>query len=807
MIAGGLGRDLRFAWRSLLRRPAMTAVAVGTLALGIGLDVTIITMLNPMLIRPLPFAEPGRLVGVFGTREGLGTWASSSVGDVLDWRAQSRSFAALAAYDRTSMNLGGEATPERIAGARVTPELWSLLGIRPLLGRDLGPADAEPGAPAVIQISHALWQRAFSADPGIVGRTILIDDAPATIIGVLPRRIGFPEFAQAWQPLALPRDARNRGDHWLGVVGRLLEGVTIEQAQGEMDAIAAGLAARFPETNADWGVRLRPYRDQLIPPEVRRALLLFAVGALLVLLIACANAANVLLVRGAERANELAVRTALGAGRWRLGRLVLAESALLAAAGGVLGGVLGRYGITVALAAVPVDIPYYFTFEIDRYAAAMWLAVTILAALAVGIGPALQLSRSGGVPSLAGAGRGTAGGRARTRLRRALVVGELAMAAVLLASAALMARSFVNVSRADLGFATERVVHGRVTLAGLRFGDRERRVAFVRDAVAALAWSGGVARAAATSMPPISSYGWSSSAFDVEGRASEPGRRPEATYAAVTPEYFETMGIPITAGRAPDAREAYEAGGVVLVGETLAAAIWPDAQALGKRIRFSDGSPWLTVIGVVGDVRQPFDLTGTDDRPRWQLYGVYRDRPGVSLSLVARTAGDPAGLLGAVRAAVAAAAPGLPAYDVMTMEQGRAKVSWLAAYWSQLAGAYALLALLLAVAGVYGVVAFAVTLRTREIGVRLAVGATRRQVAALVAREGLTLVAAGAALGLAGALLVGRALARLLFGVLPHDPVALGGTLLVLGGAALAACILPARRAMSVDPATTLRFE
>jgi putative ABC transport system permease protein len=712
----------------------------------------------------------------------------------------------MAAFDRRFFNLSSGLEPEHVDGAAVSASFFGVLGVRPLLGRDLRPDDDRPGAARVVMLGHRVWQVRFDGDPSVVGRVVRVNGEPATVIGVMPRDFEYPEFAQLWMPLALDTERESRNEHYLETIARLRPGATIRAANAELAAVARRLEALHPETNTGVHATAVTLRDRLVQDSIRTALLLMLGAVAFVLAIACANVANLLLARGVDRSREIALRTALGAGRGRLVRQLLSESLVLALAGGAAGALLAVWGADLIRGAVPVEIPTWIRIGMDGRALAYAALVSLATALVFGLAPALAAARVGVGPALKEGGRGASEGRSRTRLRSGLVVGEMALSLVLLISAVLLVRSSLKLRSMDPGFDTRDALTLRLSLAGPGYEDPGHRAAFFRDAVERVRSVSGVERVGAVEYLPLLDN-WSSSSFEVQGRAFARGEEPNANFHSVTADYFGAMGIPLVAGRGFTEREVEDsAATVTIVNQALAERFWPGQDPLGRRIRTDPESPWLTVVGVTRTLRRGlmiWDIT----KPEAEIYVPYAVSPRKDMTLVVKTGRDPAALAPAVRSRIHGLDPDLPAFDVWTLPQYLDRVFWLPRFLGKMFGAFAVVALLLAAIGVYGVMAYAVSRRTHEIGVRMSLGARSADVLRLVIGQGMLLAALGVAAGLAVAIGVTRLLAGLLYEVSATDVTTFVAIPLTLSAVAFFASWLPARRAARVDPSTALRSQ
>ncbi len=796
-------QDVRYGARLLVRQPGFTTVVGLTLALAIGANTVIFSIVSFMLLRPLPFKERDGLAAVYAVDpQRNNDRARTSMPDFLEWRAEARSFEALAAWRGDTYTLTGIEEPLRLQAQSVTADLFDVWRLDMALGRSFRAGEDQPGADPVMIVGYGFWQRHFAADPDVVGRTMALNGRAHTIVGVMTpeMELGNLSLVDVWTPLTLDPDAA-RDERQLQVFGRLKPGATVEQASAEMATIAKRQQQVYPVTNEGWGARAVPLLEAMTGPNSWIVLTMLGVVVSLVLLIACANVANLMLARAVARRKELAVRAAIGAGRLRLVRQLVTESALLGLLGGVLGLLLAWGGLAV-MAALAYE-PFFRQIEIDYRVLTFVAVLALLTPLLFSFLPALHAARADLNEALnEGAGRTSGGVRGR-RGRNALIVAQLSLAAALLILSTLIIRTAIAEARLDLGFDPANVLTLQIELQGPRYpGDDEVR-RFYDAALTRLARLPGVADAAVTSSLPVLG-GLGQTAFGIEGRpAPTPADRPWALRATVSPGYFETFDIPMVRGRGFTSADGPEAPGVVLVSAEAVRRYWRDEDPIGRRIRLGDGEqPWLEIVGVVGDVYNRQQLEEGFDP---QLYVPVAQHPQRAMAFAARTTTDPAGLAAAVRREIHAEDPDQALFDVQSMAQ---------AFHEQLASdrlifgmfaTFALVALLLAAAGLYGVMSYSVAQRAQEFGVRLALGARGSDVVRLVVRQGLVLVVVGTAIGLLGGFALANAIASILFGVGPADPLTYGGVAALLATVAFLASYVPARRAVALDPIRTLR--
>ena len=806
-----LRQDLSYGLRVLLKQPGFTAVAVLALALGVGANSAIFTIINAVLLRPLPFDDPGRLVVVWQTNPQRDSFQGLvSPPDLGDWQRQCRSLEQLAAFMPRGVSLTGVADPEHLPGSHVSANLFPLLGVEPLLGRNFRPAEDGPQGDRVVIVSYGFWQRRFGGAPDLIGKTLTLNGAAHTVVGVMPPAFQFPVQGQfpippseLWLPLGLDPGLVSRESRDLFTVGRLKPTTTLAQAQAELAAIARQLEQQYPQSNAGLGVSVVGLHEQIVK-GLRPALLVLLGAVAFLLLIACANVSNLLLARAAARRKEIALRAALGAGQRRLLRQLLTESLLLALLGGACGLALAVWTVDVLAGALPATMARAGEVSVDRQVFGFTLIVSLLTGLIFGLAPAWQAARLDLNEALKEGGGQGPGGAGPMRLLRLLVVGEVALALVLLVGAGLLIRSFHRLQQVSPGFNPERVVAVPFVLLPARYRDGNARAAFVEQVLQRVKALPGVQSAGVVTTLPFSGD-FSTRTFTVEGRPPAAGESDVANQRAATPDYFRAMGIPLVKGRAFTAHDTFDAPAVVIINETMARQYFPGADPLGKRIvsPAGPGGDVMTVVGVVGDVKN----ARLDEEPKPEFYYSYFQNRSPFMVLVVRTATEPQALIAALRREVWAVDKDLPLANIATLEQLLGKTVAQRRLTMLLLGAFAAVALALAALGVYGLMSYAVAQRQHEMGIRLALGARAADVIGLIVGEGMALALLGLALGLAAALGLTRLMASLLFGVTPSDPATFAAVALLLTLVALLACWLPAWRVAKVDPLVALRYE
>ena len=810
-----LWQDLRYGVRMLGKSPAFTAIAVLTLALGIGANTAIFSVVNGVLLHPLPYEDPDRLVVVWNElpQEGLPQlWFSEP--ELIDYRQRQQSFEGMAAFSGGGGNLTGSGEPLRVTAANVSANFFPLLRVDAFLGRTFTPEEDTPRNDRVTVLGHGFWQRRFGGDPTIIGETVSLSDNPYTVVGVMPSGFAFPDGdVDLWTPLAIDTaDPNGRGSHYLRVLARLKSGVTFEQASADMHNIAKQMEQDYPDyyrPDRAWNTYLVPLHESEVG-EVRPALLVLLGAVGFVLLIACANVANLLLARAAVREKEVAIRAALGAGRLRIVRQLLTESVLLALVGGAAGLLLAFWSLRVLVALGPENLPRLEEIGIDAGVLGFTMGVSLLTGIVFGLVPALHASRPDLHDALKEGGR-SAAGAGHHRLRGLLVVSEVALSLVLLIGAGLMIKSFYRLLQVDPGYRTENVLTFRLSLPSARYAEDHQVLGFYRRLQEKIAALPDVRAAGAVSHLPLGGAYSSGSVFVEELPPNSPNFpfgyfESDRRYA--TSGYFRAMRMNLLKGRLLEESDHAEAPLVAVVDESFARRAWPaEPDPIGKRVGVNltpDGEPlWRTVVGVVRHVKN----YGLDTEGRGQIYFPHAQFPIQTMFVTVRMGGDPVVAQAAVRNQVAALDPSLPLFNVATMEERLAESVAQDRFNMQLLGIFAAVALVLAAVGIYGVMSYSVSQRTHEIGIRMALGAQPADVLKLVVRQGMVLTLIGVAVGLAASFALTRFLSSLLFGVSATDPATFAGVALLLAAVALLACYIPARRATRVDPLVALRYE
>jgi len=800
-------KDIKYALRMLAKRPGFAVLAVVTLALGIGANSAIFSVVNGVLLRPLPYQEPDKLIWIWDTQPQLET-APSSLADFLDWREQSTSFDGLAGYEDGRMFFDGGDTPGDVPMGLVTSDFFSVFRVNPILGTTFSEEQSRPGKFRVVILSYGLWQQRFGADPNIVGQTMSLSAVPYTIIGVMPEGFDYPNKSEFWRPFPIDPAQVSRGAHFLQVVARLKPGVTLDQAQAEMSLIAARLSDQYKEVNAGHGVKLQLLQEVIVGST--RTILVVLLGAVgFVLLIACANVANLMLARSISRQKEFAIRAALGAHRARIIRQLLTESGLLAITGGALGLALGRLGVKALTSLSLNNIPRSAEITLDLCVIGFTFAISLLTGIIFGLAPALQVSKVDLSESLKESGRSSTSSKGRNRLRSLLVISEVALTIVPLIGAGLMIKSFIRLVDVNPGFSTDNRLTIGVTAFRAKYPGEQDVAALYQRLTERLAGTSGVEAVGAINDIPLSG-GDTTDSFTIEGRPRvRKEEEPSTAYCVVMPDYFKAMGIPFLRGRDFLSTDTKQSPNVVIISQSLADLHFPGEDPLGHRITLQGQvrDP-LVIVGIVGDIRQ----IGLDEKVRPTIYVPYLQDPlgsevSRAMALVVHTKSDPTQMAATLRSEVLAVDNSLPIYSLKTVSDYLSDSLSRRRFNMTLLAVFAAVALVLAGVGIYGVVSYSVTERTHEIGIRQALGARRTDIMKIVVGKGMTLVLIGVIVGLIASYLLTRFIESLLYEVSAVDPVTFVVIPLVALGVALLACAVPARRAMRVDPMEALRYE
>ena len=800
----GLWQDLRYAWRMLAKNPGFTLVVVLVMGLGIGVNTMIYGVVRGVLLPHLPLPEPDGLVSVYmTTARGADGPRDVSFPDFVDLRERAESFIGMGAVIESQAYLTLGTAPEHFESAVVSPTLFPALGVQPTLGRNFMPEEEQDGKQwSSVILSHRIWSQRLGADPHVLGRTFKINGRIRTVVGVMPPDFRFPEKADFWTPLAYRPHEETRDARYLEVVGRLKPGVSLKAAQAELATYAGALAKDYPATNQNFGVSATPYREMLVR-NIRAQMIMLMSAVVFVLLVACANVANLTLARVITRQREVGLRLTLGAGRWRVARQLLVESVLVSLLGAALGVLIAYWATDLVMSTIPIELPYWMKIRIDTPVLLFTVGLAVATGLVFGLAPVLHASRTSLGESLKEGGLQGSSSRAHHRMRSGLVIAEVALSLVLLVGSGLVIRSFLRMQDQRTEIVAEGVLAGRITLPAAVYPTDKDRRDFFANFVARVKELPGVTGVAGTQVRPLGPESWSRTLV-IEGREPQSqGESPYAHFGVVTPGCFGVLHIPIREGRDFVDADRADAPLVAIVNESAARRLWPDGGVLGAHLKFLGDSTWRTVVGIVADVRQNVGDRQNID----QVYLPHSQVALQTLWLVTRTEGDPAALAKPIRDLLSARDRDLPFYDVSSLPRAMSRALWETRLYAALMGAFATIALVIAAVGIYGVMAYSVAQRTREIGIRMALGAPEATVLRMVLGQGLMLTTIGVGFGLAGAYALTRLMANLLFGVSASDPPTFLGVVLVLAGTALVACWLPARRAARVDPIQALRME
>jgi putative ABC transport system permease protein len=800
-----LWQDIRYGLRTLVSNPGFTATAILCLSLGIGLNSAIFSVVDGVLLQPFPYPEPERIVVLNSENRRAGVnRAGVSWLDLRDIREQNTTLANVAAFTGRTLTMSdGTSEPERYVGATVSSSLFALLGTPPVLGRDFTQDDDRTGAERVVMLSDEVWRQRYNADQSIVGRSVSVNGFPHTVIGVMPPKFMFPDIVRLWVPLAQYFEPTLRDVRALQVFVRLKPGVTKEQASTDLSGVASRLATAYPKENQDWTLVVRPLKDWMIPDEVELAILSMMGAVTLVLMIACSNVANLLLARASVRHREISLRTALGAGRMRIVRQLLTEAMIIGTLSAPLGVVLAWGGLKLLDLGIPPDsIPYFIHWALDARSLVYTIAISLATGIVFGLVPAVQATRSNLVDSLKEGARGSTGGR-RAWLRNGLVVTQIAMSLVLLVGASLFVRSFLNLQNANVGFDTAPLMTMRFYLPGAVYDPADAKTRRVEDIVRRVEALPGVQSVFASNFVPLGSGGGGGNVI-IEGKTVPKGEEPSISLVGTTPRLRQTLNVSLVAGRDLTETEETTRSPMALVNQTMAKQLWPGQDPLGRRFRMTgDSQEWFTIVGVIADFRH---AQGVSNRPVFPAaYVPYGFQPTLNTGVTIRASGDPARVTAAVREQIRASDPALPVFQARTMEDLRQLSFWRYKLFGYMFSAFGAVALFLASIGVYGVLSYSVSQRRQEIGVRVALGAARRDVLRLIVGQGVTLAAIGIGVGIAGAFGATSLIASLLYNVTSSDPISFIIVSFFLATVAVIASYIPARRALAVDPIIALR--
>jgi putative ABC transport system permease protein len=807
---GLIWQDARYGAYMLLKKPSFTAAAVIALALGIGANTFVFSSIDALLLSPLPFPNLDRIVMIYERVPSQGVDRNEAApANYLDWRREGQSFEHVGLYRWWGGNLTSDGTPERVQGFLITANLFDVLGAKPQLGRGFLPEEEQPGQDDVLILSHGLWQRRFGGDPNVIGKAVTVNSTSRVIVGVMAPDYNFPRGAEVLAPLAFtPQEASSHRNHSYLSVGLLKPSVTLSQAQSELDAISRRLEADYPATNTGRSAVLIPLLTDTVR-MYRPALLLLMASVAFVLLIGCANVGNLMLARAAGRTREIAIRSALGASRWHITRQMLAESVLLALVGGAFGILVGYWALSLAKSTMPGEmipfVPNWTHLGLNLKVLAFTMVLSTLAGVLFGLAPALQASKTTLNEALKESGSTATFGEAGHRLRSVLMVSEVALSLILLIGAGLLIKSFMGLLKTNPGFRPDNVLTMELVLPTAKYPEAAARAQFLKDLTEHVEALGGIESAGFVNHLPLGGSN-SSTSFLVEGLPEPPpGQEFGGRYRVCTPDYFRALGITVLEGRGFTDQDKEGAEPVIIVNETLARKYWPEQDAIGKRMRLTgppESNPWMKVVGVIADVK--FEL---DSRVTPEFHLPVGQDPWNSGVLVARTRIDPMSVAAPIRAEVEALDREQPVFDIRTMEAVRLHSVFQQQFCGYLMGIFGLLALVMAGVGVYGVMSYSVGQRTREIGIRVALGASWLDTLKLVVGQGLLLTLLGIAIGVAGSVGIAKAMAGLLYGVSGVDATVFTAIPLLLGVVSVAACYIPARRAFKVDPTVALRYE
>jgi putative ABC transport system permease protein len=799
-------QDLRYAFRTLRKSPGFALIAIVCLSLGIATNTTLFSAFNTIVLRPFPFSESERLVSLWDRNPGNNDHSSVSYLNYVDWRDQSTSLSAVSAFTGRSVAITEGAEPVRLRGQLVSANLFPMLGVRAQIGRVFRAEEDSAGAAGAVLLSDAVWKQNFAADSSIVGRTISLDNLRYTVVGVMPPRFAFPRTSELWLPMGPLLHSDKRESRSVQMIGRLKPGVSISQADHELAELTKRLDRQYGVAGSPWVGSARALRQDFLPNDIKLITTTMMGAVMFVLLIACANVANLMLTRASGRQREIAIRTAIGAGRGRIVRQLLTEAVTIALIAGLVAIPLSWEGIRMVRLAIPAEdpMPYYMEFSLDGATLVYTALVSLLAGALFGLAPALQASRGRLHEALKDGARGAGGSVGKNRVRNSLVIGEVALSLMLLVGASLFVRTFAALQSTRVGFDTTPIMTMRLFLPGTRYDSTVAKAHAVEDVLRRVEALPGVQSATISNLIPFNGGGSGGGAI-AEGQVVEKGKETFINWTAIAGDWTGTFGVSIVTGRTFAANELRDSVPVAVIDRSMATAFWPGGAAVGHRFRLAGDTTrtWITVIGVASDMR----ISSLDDnsKPPPTAFLPYRFLPVRNNGLMVRARGAPGSVVAAVRDAIRGTDPAIPVFSVVPMEKVRQLSFWQYGLFGAMFGAFGAIALFLAAIGVYGVISYRVSQRTREIGVRVALGAQRSDVIGIVVRQGMTLAAIGIAAGLLGAFGVTRVVSSLLIGVSPTDPVSFAGVAVFLGVVAFLASLVPARRATHVDPIVALR--